>query len=92
MFDRNSRYAKQPTYLTMTPGGQQVAAVSIPLPRTEVPAGLHRKVEGDRLDLLAARYLNDPTAFWRLCDLNGNTVPAALEGHPLIAIPKGGPK
>ena len=90
MFDRNSRYANQPTYRTRTPDGREVAAISIPLPRTEAPAGLHRKVEGDRLDLLAARYLNDPMAFWRLCDLNGNEVPAALEAHPLIGIPKGG--
>lgn len=89
MFDRNSRYAKQPIYRTHTPDGREVAAISIPLPRTEAPAGLHRKVDGDRLDLLAARYLNDPTAFWRLCDLNGSEIPAALEAGPLIGIPKG---
>lgn len=90
MFDRNSRYAKAPTYQTRTPDGREVAAVAIPLPRSEAPAGLHRKLEGDRLDLLAARYLGDPTAFWRLCDLAGSEVPAALEARPLIAIPKGG--
>ncbi len=90
MFDSNSRYAKQAIYRTKTPAGREVAAVTIPLPRVELSAGLHRTGEGDRLDLLAARYLNDPTAFWRLCDLNGGTVPAAIEARPLIAIPRGG--
>ena len=90
MFDRNSRYSAQPTYLTRTSDGRTVVAVVIPGPRTEQSAGEHRRREGDRLDLLAARYLNEPTAFWRLCDLNGASVPAALEARPLIAIPRGG--
>lgn len=90
MFDRNSRYAAQPTYLTTTPDGRTVTAVAIPAPRVEVSIGQHRQQAGDRLDLLAARYLNAPTAFWRLCDLNGAPVPAALEARPLIAIARKG--
>ena len=34
---------------------------------------------GDRLDLLAARYLGDPTQFWRLCDATGALRPEELE-------------
>lgn len=90
MFDRNSRYAGQPTYSTVTGDGRIVNAVVIPLPRAEVSAGKHRRVEGDRLDLLAARYLDDPTVFWRLNALNGTSISAALEARPLIAIPRGG--
>lgn len=30
----------------------------------------HRVADGDRLDLLAAHYLDEPTAFWRICDAN----------------------
>jgi hypothetical protein len=30
----------------------------------------HRVAQGDRLDLIAARYLGDPTAFWRVADAN----------------------
>lgn len=90
MFDRNSRYWSQPTYLTRTSDGRSVVAVTIPLPRTEQSAGEHRRREGDRLDLVAARYLDQPTSFWRLCDLNGASVPAALEARPFIAIPRGG--
>jgi len=90
MFDKNSRYATQPTYFTTTADGRTAVAVAIPAPRTEIPVGQHRRAEGDRADLLAARYLNEPTCFWRLCDLNGTTIVAALEARPLIAIPRGG--
>lgn len=35
-------------------------------------------VEGDRLDLIAARYLDDPELFWRLCDANRAMRPSDL--------------
>lgn len=88
MFDRTSRYALQGTYVTITPDGRQATAVIIPVPRDEISAGQHRRREGERLDLLAARYLKDPAAFWRICDLAGSTVPAAVEARPLISIPR----
>ncbi|MGH4024787.1 MAG: LysM domain-containing protein [Pseudonocardiaceae bacterium] len=30
----------------------------------------HPIAQGDRLDLVTARYLGDPTQFWRICDAN----------------------
>jgi hypothetical protein len=39
----------------------------------------HVVAPGDRLDLLAARYLGDPTRFWQLCDAAGVLDPADLE-------------
>ena len=30
----------------------------------------HPITRGDRLDLVTARYLGDPTQFWRVCDAN----------------------
>ena len=51
--------------------------------------GYHRSVAGDRLDLLAARCLNDPTVFWKLCDANNVPVPDALAAADLIGIPRG---
>ncbi len=33
---------------------------------------------GDRLDLIAARYLDDPEQYWRICDANGALDPDAL--------------
>lgn len=38
----------------------------------------HRVVPDDRLDLLSARYVGDPLAFWRICDANGALDPDDL--------------
>lgn len=38
----------------------------------------HPVVEGDRPDLLAARYFGDPEQFWRLADANGVLHPGEL--------------
>ena len=45
---------------------------------------------GDRLDLLAFQYLDDATAFWRICDANNAMVAGTLAARPLIAIPATG--
>ena len=31
----------------------------------------HTVQQGDRLDLIAAKYLGDPLMFWLICDANG---------------------
>jgi hypothetical protein len=90
MFASSSRYAQQQTYTVTTADGRVVTAVQLPLPQTLILAGYHPRGEGDRLDLLAARYLKDATAFWRLCDANNAPAPDALAARPLIGIPKGG--
>ncbi len=59
----------------------------IPLPSPAALIGYHQRLEGQRLDLIASRYLADPTAFWRLCDANNAMVPDTLAAHPLIGIP-----
>lgn len=53
------------------------------------PIAVHRVVDGDRPDLLAARYLGDPTAWWRLADGNRVLDPADLTATPgdLVVIP-----
>lgn len=38
----------------------------------------HVVSRGDRLDLIVARYLGDPTQFWRICDANLVIHPAEL--------------
>ena len=30
----------------------------------------HTVIQGERLDNIAARYMGDPTQFWRICDAN----------------------
>lgn len=39
----------------------------------------HRVSEGERLDVLTARYTGDPTLYWMLCDANTVLDPADLE-------------
>ena len=87
MFFAGSRYEKTGTY-TITIGGIQIAVAKLPLPRSDPLLGFHRRLEGQRLDLIASHYLKDPTTFWRLCDANKAQVPDALASHALIGIPR----
>ena len=89
MFAPNSRYAKMGTYTVTLADGRVVTAVKTPLPSPTPPMGYHVTIQGDRLDLLAARYLNDPTWFWKLCDANGSVSPDALNARLQIGIPPG---
>ena len=87
MFPPASRYYTAQTYQAVLPNGTVATALVIPAPRSPVPIGYHPRAVGDRLDLLAVRYLNDPTGFWRICDANNAPVAGALEARDLIGIP-----
>lgn len=89
MFVSNSRYYSLGTYTVTLPDGSQVVAVPSALPNPLALAGFHRRISGDRLDLLAARYLKDPTFFWKICDSNNAPAPDALAGADLVGIPTG---
>jgi hypothetical protein len=82
-----SRYHNAATYQAVLPSGAVVTALVTPRPRSPVTIGYHPRAVGDRLDLLATRYLNDPTGFWRICDTNNAPVAGALEARALIGIP-----
>jgi hypothetical protein len=86
-FPASSRYAKAATYSARLPNGTVVTALVVSAPRLRPPIGFHPRAVGDRLDLIAVRYLNDATGFWRLCDANDAIVPGALEQRPLIGVP-----
>lgn len=90
MFFPGSRYAKIGTYQITRPDGTQIAVTKIPLPSDRPLLGYHRRLEGQRLDLIANNYLNNATAFWQLCDANNAIVPDALAAHDLIGIPAKG--
>ena len=91
MFASDSRYYNLAPYTVTLPDGRIVTATRLWQSPASLPlAGYHTRVNGDRLDLLAARYLQDPTLFWKLCDANDSPVAAALEARPLIGIPVGG--
>jgi hypothetical protein len=79
VFARGSRYEEVPDRVHELPGGRQAtykALRIIPAPSTVFD--LHIVRSGDRLDLLADRYLGDPEAFWRICDENAAVRPAEL--------------
>jgi len=48
----------------------------------------HTVIDGDRLDNVTARYLDDPEQFWRVCDANDTVHPHDLteEAGRLIKI------
>lgn len=87
MFFPGSRYEKMPTYTVTQANGRTVTAVTLPLPGTAPLIGYHRRLVEQRLDHIAAHYLADATAFWRLCDVNNAVVPDALAARDLIGIP-----
>jgi hypothetical protein len=87
MFFPGSRYQNQATYTSLLPNGTAVSVVKLPLPSTAPLIGFHRKLQSERLDLVANHYLGDATAAWRLCDANNAIVPDALAIHPLIGVP-----
>lgn len=46
----------------------------------------HTVTQGERLDNITARYVGDPTLFWRICDVNLVLKPDELTaepGHPI---------
>jgi hypothetical protein len=87
MFFPGSRYETTGTYTVTLPNDKTVRVTKLPLPQSRAILGYHHRLEGQRLDLIANRYLKDPTAFWQLCDANNALVPDALAARDLIGIP-----
>jgi hypothetical protein len=82
-FPTDSRYYGSSTLTYTDPSGQAYTYLPrrfIPQPGSPNYATIaqHRVVQGDRLDLLAAKYLGDPLMFWQLCDANGAMRPSEL--------------
>ena len=77
MLDPASRYFGTEVATTTVPdgaGGQREVRYLRrrfpPQPASLQTLTEHVVARGDRLDLIAARYLGDPTVFWRVCDAN----------------------
>ena len=97
-FPPNSRYHGVPTQTLTLAGGKTVVYLSrrfVPPPERFALIQEHAVAEGDRLDNLAAHYLGDPEAFWRIADANNAMNPTDLTaeiGRPLrITLPEGVP-
>lgn len=85
MFDPTSRYASLPTATVTVPDGEggtrevrYVGRRFVPRPETLATLAEHQVTDGDRLDNVTARYLGDPTQFWRVCDANAGMNPDDL--------------
>lgn len=85
MFEPTSRYYEVETVKVteIDPDGQErVIAYKrrrfLPAPGTGVTLAEHTVTEGERLDNITARYLADPTQFWRVCDANTVLAPNEL--------------
>jgi hypothetical protein len=78
MFAPNSRYAAVPNAIYTDPNGREIPYKRL-RPILDAPIQQpHGVVQGDRLDLLAFRYYDDPEQFWRICDANGALLPDDL--------------
>jgi len=86
MFDPISRYFTIETSKITVPDSEDGTREILFVKRRFVPAAEtmttlveHTMTQGDRLDNVTARYLGDPTQFWRLCDANNVLQPEELE-------------
>jgi len=77
MFDTNSRYYKinDATLTVRDSEGKERSIIYkrrrfIPSAEGITTLVEHSVIQGERLDNITARYLGDPTLFWRVCDAN----------------------
>ena len=88
MFDKKSRYAKQNTYQVIDRRGRTVTVMVPPLAPTQSLLGYHARRQGQRLDHMAAKYLDDPAGFWLICELNDVMQAEMLSEADEIGIPR----
>jgi nucleoid-associated protein YgaU len=99
-FPTDSRYFASRTLSYVAPNGQMITYLArrfVPEPGAPnfSTVAQHTVRQGDRLDLLAAKYLGDPLIFWLICDANGAIRPDDLVKTPgtvlNITMPQGVP-
>jgi hypothetical protein len=88
MFFPGSRYETASVITVTRDDGTVVRAVRPPLREAPAIATLHRRIDGQRLDHIAAHYLQDATAFWRLCDTANAMSPDALGARGAVPVPE----
>jgi hypothetical protein len=72
-YDTSSRYYGLPVLEFTTPGGAVIRYMKrrfIPDAALFPTLTTHQVQQGDRIDVLAARYLGDPLQYWRIADAN----------------------
>ena len=86
-FPTDSRYYGSKTLTYIAPDGQMITYLArrfVPQPGAPnfATVARHTVRQGDRLDLIAAKYLGDPLVFWLICDANGAIRPNQLVETP----------
>lgn len=100
MFDTTSRYASlEIATLTVARSDDDPRTIRyvrrrfLPQPPGPTSRLEHTATQGERIDTITARYLGDPTQYWRVCDVNLVTRPADLTEVPgarvVIPVPGG---
>lgn len=87
MFDDNSRYANGQQYTVQDHRGRKVTVVGVPKAPTQSLLGYHLLKQGQRVDHLAGRYLNNAAGFWKIAEANDAMLPEALTERSEIALP-----
>lgn len=87
-FDRTSRYVKYArTFAATDRKGREVLALTPAELPVERELGEHLRRDEQRLDHLAAHYLDLPTGFWRIARLNDAMAPDVLAQRRRLKIP-----
>ena len=86
-----SRYESTGQFTLDRPDGPKIQTLRLPLPGPPLIRGYYRRLDGQRLDLIANAFLKDATTFWRLCDANNSIVPDTLAARPLAGVPLAAP-
>jgi hypothetical protein len=99
-FPTDSRYHGFGVQQYIAPNGQVIPYLTrriVPQPGAPNYAIINQYVvkQGDRLDLIAAKFLGDPLMAWLICDANGAMKPQDLIATPgrvlAITLPQGIP-
>jgi len=99
-FPADSRYYGSSTLTYTTPAGQPITYLArrfVPQPGAAnySTVAQYTVKKGDRLDLIAAKYLGDPLMAWLICDANGAIAPWTLVETPgtvlAFTTPQGAP-
>lgn len=75
MIEKRSRYQKTPIVELPTPQTEPLRLIGLRAIPQIPSVFFFTPVEGDRLDLLAARYYRDPRQFFRICDASDQMDP-----------------
>lgn len=88
VFDNSSRYVRYAkVYRATDRRGREVQALTPAQIPDRRELGEHLRREGQRLDHLAAHYLDLPTGYWWLVYHNGAMSADAIAEAPVIRIP-----